>query len=118
MARCGAMGLPMGRRDNQSPETRERERAANRERMARLREDPAYRDKVNAKRAARDAERKATDPALVARLRTNQSRYYRKRAGDEAFWIPRREYMARWLAERREAEEFEAFMARIEAVEP
>lgn len=104
----------MSRRANQSPEAKERERVANRERMARLREDPAYRAKVNAARAVRDAERKAIDASLVERLRANQNRYYRRRADDEGFWAPRREYIARWKAERREAEEYDAFMARMD----
>jgi hypothetical protein len=111
------MGQAMPRRDNQSPEARERERVANRERMARLRQDPEYRARVNAARAARDAERRLVDPELVTRLRANKKRYYDKRKDDEGFWIPRKEYMRRWKEERRAEEEFQAFMDRLEAEE-
>jgi hypothetical protein len=107
----------MTRRANQSPEARERERIANRIRMAKARMDPAYVAEVNARRKSRDAERKAIDSELRGRLRANQKRYYDTRRSDPAFWVPRKAYLARWLAERREEEEFEAFMARVEMEE-
>lgn len=81
------------------------------------REDPSYRERVNERRAARDAERKLADAALVERLRTNQKRYYDSRKDDPWFWARRKEYIKRWKAERLENEQYEAFMARIEAEE-
>lgn len=107
----------MSRRANQSPEARDRERTANRERMRLAREDPAYRDSVNAARAARDAERRLLDTELVERLRANQKRYYERRKDDPAFWEPRKDYIKRWKAERLENEHYEAFMARMETEE-
>jgi len=107
----------MARRANQSPEARDRERVANRERMRRARENPAQRDAINARRREQDRARKGTDEALVSRLRANGKRHYERRKGDASFWAPRKEYMVRWKAERREAEEFEAFMARMEMEE-
>lgn len=104
----------MTRRANQSPGARERERIATRERMRRYREDPDYRAAASARRKARDAERKLSDPDLRARLRANSKRYFEKRKGDPEFWKPRKEYRRRWLAERRENEEFEVFMLRME----
>jgi hypothetical protein len=109
-----SMAPVMARRDNQSPEARERERQATRERMRRLREDQSYRDRVNTKRAARDAQRKAQDPDLVLRLRANKKRYFDSRKDDPEFWLKRKAYLEKWKAERREEEEFEAFMARLE----
>ena len=107
----------MGTRDHYTPGQREREREANRLRMAAKRADPAYREKVNASRRVRDAERKVADPALRQRLNANSKRYYESRKGDPAFWANRRTYLARWRAERRAGEEFQAFVERLEAAE-
>lgn len=105
----------MSRRANQSPEARERERVANRLRMASKRQDPLYRDAVNAKRKARDRQRKQADPDLRPRLTANAKRYYDSRKRDPLFWSKRKEYLARWRDERSLDEAFEDFMSRIEA---
>jgi hypothetical protein len=104
----------MARRDNQSQEARERERAANRARMAAKRLDPDYVALVNARRKERDRERKAADPELKARLRENRKRYFDRRKSDPDFWKKRHDYLRRWRKERLIGEEFEDFMNRIE----
>lgn len=105
----------MSRRINMSPEARAREREANRLRMAACRRDPVYAAKVNARRKERDRERKKQNPELRKRLTANSKRYYESRRDDPVFWSRRKEYFARWKAERRIDEEFEDFMNRIEA---
>lgn len=105
----------MSRRASMSPEARQREREANRQRMARNLADPEYRDLVNARRKVRDRERKAIDPAIRLRLTATSKRYYESRRDDPAFWIQRKEYLRRWRLERHLDEAFEDFMKRIEA---
>lgn len=102
----------MSRRDGMSPEARERERAANRERMARKLADPEYRASVNTKRRARDAERKAVDPDLRARLRSNGKRHYGRRHGDPEFEAARVARHREWRHRKRIDREFEAFVER------
>lgn len=103
----------MSRRDHLSIEQRAIERAATRERMARLRQDPAYREKVNARRKERDRERKAADPDLRARLTKNSLRHHHAHKHDHGYAEKRAAQLRRWREERRLGEEFEAFMARV-----
>lgn len=105
----------MSRRHTMSPEARQREREANRLRMARKRQDPEYRAKVNARRRARDRERKAAEPELVKRLCQNRKRYFDSRKDDPEFWAKRKDYLRRWRHERFLDEAFEDFMKRIDA---
>ena len=92
---------------------RTNEREANRLRMAAKRADPEYRAKVNATRAKRDAERKASDPELRKRLTANSLRYYRKRSCEREFWEVRKLYLREWREKRRDEEAFEMFMERM-----
>lgn len=103
----------MSKRDGYTPEQREHERTATRERMARLRADPAYRDKVNTRRRERDRERKQVDPTLRPRLTQNSLRHHHSHKGDPGYQPRRADYLRRWRTERRIGEEFEAFMARV-----
>lgn len=103
----------MGKRDHYTSEQRAREREANRQRMSRKRQDPEYRAQTNARRRARDAERKKADPRLRKRLTANSKNYYEGRKNDPEFRAKRQAYLNRWRSERRLGEEFEAFMARI-----
>jgi hypothetical protein len=103
----------MGRRDGCSPEARERERSANRQRMARLRQDPAYRARINARRKERDRERKVADPDIRPRLTASHLRYHHAHKDDPEYREKRLAYLRRWRAERRVDEEFEAFMTRM-----
>jgi hypothetical protein len=101
-----------------SSDARAREREANRIRMASKRNDPDYRAAVNARRQARDRERKMQDPSLRPRLTANSKRYYESRKDDPSFWETRKDYLRRWKAERRLDEAFEDFLARVEAENP
>jgi hypothetical protein len=105
----------MTRRASMSPEARSREREANRLRMALKRADPVYRAEVNARRKARDRERKAVDPTLRKRLTETSKRHAkRKWASDPDFRAKRTAYLKRWKAERLLDEAFEDFIKRIE----
>lgn len=95
------------------PRDRSNEREANRLRMAKKLADPEYRARVNARRAIRDAERKAADKALRQRLTANDARYYAKRNGDPDFWVKRKAYLNAWRSNKRDDEAFEAYMERI-----
>ena len=111
----------MAKRDNYTPEQLERERIANRQRMARRRAamSPEERSSEAARRKQREADKAIADPAWAELRRSRASattrRYYESRRGDPAFWQKRQEYLRRWRQERREDEAFEAFIARIEA---
>lgn len=104
----------MSRRDQWTLEQRERERTATRERMARLRLDPAYRDQANARRREQEAKRKAADPALIVHRRATKKRHYDKRHGDPQFEAERVERHKRWRHARRANEQAEAFIAAAE----
>lgn len=92
---------------------RSKEREANRIRMAVRLADPEYRAMVNARRAKRDAERKAADTTIRQRLTAASLRHYRKRAGDPEFWEVRKRYLKEWRARRRDEEAFEMYMERM-----
>lgn len=104
----------MSRRDNWGDDRKAAEREKNRQRMARYRQDPEYRERINARRKERDRERKSSDPSLRKRLTENSKRFVQRQRGNPEFWARRHEYLKKWRSERRIDEEFEEFMARIE----
>lgn len=111
----------MAKRDNYTQEQWERERLANRHRMARRRAAMSREERSAeaASRKQREAEKAIADPVWAELRRSRASatarRYYESRRGDPVFWQKRQEYLRRWRQERRDDEAFEAFIARIEA---
>lgn len=107
----------MADRSNFTAEQRERERAANRERMRRRYQNmpPEERSRIHRQRREREA---AASPEVVALRKAQRSatmrRYIESRKGDAEFWRRRKEYLRRWRNECRLDEAFDVFMARIE----
>lgn len=107
-------------RSNWTPEQREKERVQNRLRMARRykQKTPEQIKVENLKRKKREAQKAIDDPQWAEMSRASRSRsiqkYYQKRRNDPAFWEKRKEYLRRWLSEKRLNEEFDAFVARLE----
>ena len=75
--------------------------------------DPEYRALVNARRAKRDAVRKAAGATIRQRLTDASLRHYTMRASDPDFWVRRKAYLREWRERRRDEEAFEMYMERV-----
>lgn len=104
----------MTKRDNWTEEMREAERIKNRERMRRKMLDPEYRAKVNARRKARDADRKKKDPELRKRLTKNSLRHFHRKKSDSEFMKKRVIQNRKWRNEARADRQFDHVMDQME----
>ena len=110
----------MSRRETMSPDARQREREANRIRMALKysRMTPSERTEEYERRKAREKKKADDYPEweIERQLRRSASlrRYFKSRQNDHEFMAKRIEYLRRWRRERFIDEAFEDFLTRIE----